>query len=819
MNINFSFKEWLLSLAEMAAPSCPECGKPMKLRTRRDGKGQFYGCTNYPQCKGVMGYDPSVEKSTSPSTSPSTSTSTSPSTSPTVYKSPTQDWIYAKIIAAKFLDFEIGVPVAITKLPNNNWKLLNLDNQKIKFISKDEDLSFIESFRDNNNKPIRTNSPSHEDLLQKLSTLHKPTEQKPTAQKPEKKEFKATPEQTAIENKFAQIMKSPSQSHMMISALAGTGKTTTLKNLAEKFGNDKQKWLYLVFNTKNKVEATEKFPKFVDVRTTNGFLGEVLKQNVKFPQTGRLVSLKSSDDSNKKLEKVRVLADSPRFAKLRAKHITEGKFPSGDSFAKNINRLLEDIRYEFKEQVLKLVGLAKSFALDPRDQTNLNKGIEKILSEYDFDTELNDIKERISKYKGRYKDQVQDALESFLGYDFMNHDYKDSIKEGTHWLLQESMPHATDTKHKQHNLGDYRDFNDDLWYAAIHANEINWPHYDVVLADEVQDFNEAQKIMLQKLHDAGAKIVAVGDENQSIYRFRGADTNAFNNIADTLTNLSKDKDVVRTLSKNFRSKKAIIDFSNKETHVKNLQAGKESADDGEVSKYDVNYDDVFQQLNKEKEKGNIKETAFIARTNEPLVHAALKMLSQKIPFIIVGKDIAKDLMRHIGKIINISRLNDQDSIDELQNSISNYLNNEKDKHYGASTKRAYLQELEEVSNAISSAIDQFEDGSGNQTIAQFNKWLNQRLGGFNIEDNTEDLKAFKEKLAKEHPVVLTTSHKSKGLEFERVFVLRYDLFPHKKATRPEDLKQEDNAKYVALTRAKDQLHILNLDGQPGYKKN
>ena len=75
-----------------------------------------------------------------------------------------------------------------------------------------------------------------------------------------------------------------------------------------------------------------------------------------------------------------------------------------------------------------------------------------------------------------------------------------------------------------------------------------------------------------------------------------------------------------------------------------------------------------------------------------------------------------------------------------------------------------------------------------------------------------------EKDKKKAPIVLTTAHKSKGLEFGRVFVLRNDLFPHPKSTRQEDLQQEANAKYVTYTRAMDQLHIVKLDGQPGYQK-
>uniref|UniRef100_UPI000B0EFA42 3'-5' exonuclease n=1 Tax=Shigella flexneri TaxID=623 RepID=UPI000B0EFA42 len=61
-----------------------------------------------------------------------------------------------------------------------------------------------------------------------------------------------------------------------------------------------------------------------------------------------------------------------------------------------------------------------------------------------------------------------------------------------------------------------------------------------------------------------------------------------------------------------------------------------------------------------------------------------------------------------------------------------------------------------------------------------------------------------------------TGHKSKGLEFSRVFILRDDQFPHPRANHPEEKKQEENARYVAYTRAMDELHLIKVKGQPGF---
>jgi superfamily I DNA/RNA helicase len=83
-----------------------------------------------------------------------------------------------------------------------------------------------------------------------------------------------------------------------------------------------------------------------------------------------------------------------------------------------------------------------------------------------------------------------------------------------------------------------------------------------------------------------------------------------------------------------------------------------------------------------------------------------------------------------------------------------------------------------------------------------------------------DYEKYQQQMEEDKPVVLVTAHKSKGLEFSRVFILRYDQFPHPRAKRtgiPEDLQQEANAKFVALSRGMDETHILDPEGQPGYQ--
>ena len=58
------------------------------------------------------------------------------------------------------------------------------------------------------------------------------------------------------------------------------------------------------------------------------------------------------------------------------------------------------------------------------------------------------------------------------------------------------------------------------------------------------------------------------------------------------------------------------------------------------------------------------------------------------------------------------------------------------------------------------------------------------------------------------PITLASIHKAKGLEWMHVYLLRPDLLPHPNATSEDDLQQEDNMQYVAVTRAQDTFTYL-----------
>lgn len=746
-----------------------------------------------------------------------------------------QSWIAAKLLTPQpnlglkpEWEKEDGIDLAMKQVDAANWMFVEIDPEEGTLVNRGvipaaSLRGVIQRQTNAQGELIRGSKPS--DILKQL--------------RPKKKKSQTIPdehiseEQQKIDARFAELISSPEQSHMVLAANAGSGKTTMLKHLAWKYGKPGQRWLYLVFNSKNKEEAREpgEFPPFVQVETTNGFAGrEVLDKN-RIKKTDRIVDYDKS-------KKVDLIADGPQFNQqmlgLKIPDPVKIYGPNPKTISKTDRGVwyaLRTIQNHFKKNTVKLVGLAKAYSLDPRDQSQFEAKLDSVMNSYDLDTDLEDAKEKIEKQNP----WAINYIDEHMGVDFMSRDFREEMKTATTWLLNQTMPHASEEQFKisqgpqqgqNKRLGEVRDFDDDLWFSAIHANELRWPRYDVVLADEVQDFNEAQKVLLQKLHEQGAKIVAVGDKNQAIYRFRGADSSAFDNLEQTLSQLSANKNVRHDLTQNFRSREAVLGLANQEGeemgHVSNLTSGRPFHRKGKATKYEQSYEDAFETLKSEwQDMGEVKQTAFLSRTNEPLLHSALNLMKDGIPFIILGKDLATDLIEHVNKISNLVFLNKANDVGELDSALRNYHTEKAEKYFvqGRGAKAGRLQELKDITEALTAAIGQFSEdaGEGDTSIQSFRVWLVKRFGGLD-PDNKRERAIIKKKL-EEGAVTLSTVHKSKGLQFHRVYILRDDLWPHPKSKeRPEDLAQEWNNKYIGRTRAEEEIHVLDLEGQPGYEK-
>ena len=314
------------------------------------------------------------------------------------------------------------------------------------------------------------------------------------------------------------------------------------------------------------------------------------------------------------------------------------------------------------------------------------------------------------------------------------------------------------------------DYVDMIVLPLCHREHI--PTFKYVFIDECQDLNTAQ-IELMLCSAKGGRFIAVGDRNQAINGFAGADCNSFDKIA----NLGNTIEL--PLSVNYRCGKNMVRLV--QELVPQIQAHK-GAIDGEISHVNSLSTDLFRE-----------NDMVLCRTSAPLVVLCMKLIQSGITAVVKGKDIAQDLQ------VLIENANTKDITEVLA-----YLENEKQKLIATIKSDRKCTEAE---------------------AKQAQKYLNledrckciENICLYSIKDTTE-LKSYINRLFTdekvENAVMLSTAHKSKGLETNRVLILLPNKLPLTWQNQLDwQLKQELNLKYVALTRARKELVFIDLDEQ------
>ncbi|MBQ2639553.1 MAG: UvrD-helicase domain-containing protein [Bacilli bacterium] len=395
--------------------------------------------------------------------------------------------------------------------------------------------------------------------------------------------------------------------------------------------------------------------------------------------------------------------------------------------------------------------------------------------------------------------------------------------------------------------------------------------YKYVLIDEYQDTNEAQYILSKLISAKHRNITCVGDDCQSIYSFRGAN---YKNIL----NFEKDYKDAKTilLEENYRSTTNILDAANqviknnKQRKDKNLWT---SRGKGEKIKYYRAYnekDEAQYVIRKIKELVNkntdYKDIAILYRTNAQSRILEEEFLKENMPYRVVGsfyfysrKEI-KDLIAYLRlihnskdnvsllRIINtpkrgiglktIEKLTNK--ADKENTSIYEVIDSGKELEF-----KKIIEKLKEISNdlTLTELIDKVLDASGIKEELESEKTLESEIRLENLEEFKSITKTFEEKEGlvsledflleislisdveeyKDDPnrVSLMTVHSVKGLEFKYVFVvgLEEGIFPHiNSLMETSELEEERRLCYVAITRAKDDLYLVNARRRTLYGK-
>ncbi len=301
------------------------------------------------------------------------------------------------------------------------------------------------------------------------------------------------------------------------------------------------------------------------------------------------------------------------------------------------------------------------------------------------------------------------------------------------------------------------DFDDMIW-LPVHLN-LTLEKFDWVFVDEAQDLNKSQvELVLRSVAETG-RVIAVGDSSQAIYAFRGADTEAIGNIVAALNA------VTLPLSITYRCPLSHVRLA--QTIVPHLEAGP-NAIEGIVE--NVSEDGVAERA----KNGDM----IICRVNAPLISLAFKLIRKGIKAVVRGRDIGKNLSDLIRKF-------NANSIDELCVRIDDYARRESLRLVRRRDRESLQIQLDDKVDTLRAVI------SDCATVPD----VLYRLESL-FSDDVEG-------------VVLSSVHRAKGLEANRVFILRPDLLPHPRAVSSWQIEQENNARYVALTRSKSELYFVS----------
>jgi superfamily I DNA/RNA helicase len=301
------------------------------------------------------------------------------------------------------------------------------------------------------------------------------------------------------------------------------------------------------------------------------------------------------------------------------------------------------------------------------------------------------------------------------------------------------------------------DFVDMLYIPYLLVGKYDFYKYDVVMIDESQDLNSIQKeLMLRFIKDSG-KFVAVGDEFQAIYSFMGSNKKSFEN----LQKLPGTK--VLPLSVSYRCGKKIIEEAN---YIFN-----------NVEHFEENGDGVVRNGN----VSEIEEGDFVlCRNNLPLIQCYIELLRRKKKSFIMGKDLEKTLIRFIESCEG--------------EDINQYMKNKTLEKY---------EKLKEKGIAVPSNNPSY---IALLEICEIVKILVKSFGSI-ADVKNEISKMFSDK--QRDGVMLSTIHKSKGLENEKVFFLYPELIPSEYAESYLEIYAEKCLFYVAVTRAKNELVYIS----------
>lgn len=399
-------------------------------------------------------------------------------------------------------------------------------------------------------------------------------------------------------------------------------------------------------------------------------------------------------------------------------------------------------------------------------------------------------------------------------------------------------------------------------------------YFPYIIIDEFQDTNIIQSEIFYKLSEKYGNLCIVGDDDQSIYGFRSADSSIMLNF----TKLYPDAKAFY-LDVNYRSGKKIIKMAdklianNKVRFQKKFNAAKN--DDGTVkrqkfasSEEEIDY--VIKRIKDCKAKGiPYEEMAVLYRINKKGIPMISRLTKENIPFhtkealpdihkevffydlktyykIVQGAGTREDVIKALSHPTRFLKKEDLEKIPKLSKyeMVSYYkrIGKERGRSFAFQIGKIYdffelIERLKDKSPKDFAALlldEEYEIWLENYAEYMHRDWENLKTSFDEIKKEAASFKTMdewfefaddyanmlKEKNNVSEGVALSTYHGAKGLEWNSVFLLDsdQDVTPYKLAVSDEEIEEERRMFYVAATRAKEELYLLFQKESPFVKE-
>ena len=469
-----------------------------------------------------------------------------------------------------------------------------------------------------------------------------------------------------------------------------------------------------------------------------------------------------------------------------------------------------------------------------------NDDQKKILKQISTDLPPNFMAKEISKYKNSFlsPDEVY-ALANDTTYKKLAHIYDKYQK----YLLENNLVDFDDLLLLSYKI---LDENEDL------TKDIS-KKYQYIMVDEYQDTNEIQLLLLKKLCSTHNNICVVGDDDQSIYGFRGAN---HKNILEFEKDFNAE---VIKLELNYRSTNQILNAANSLISFNKNRYDKKliSANgDGKEVRVLSNYNEIAEAEMIAKEIKNLinnginpKDIAILYRINALSRSIEDGLRNAGIPYKLVGgmkfyeREEIKDLISYLRLIINIhddysfkrvvnkprrgigkttiqkleNAKGEKSFIEFIKESDLNFLSKKAAKtlkEFVSTIEFLSKSSLEELPELIEESIKlskSYKDEDKARNIEEFYGLIHEK-SDLSLREflNELSLESDQDKITDEMINVMTI-HASKGLEFDYLYVIGMEegFFPLNDA----DIEEERRLAYVAITRAKKELTLSFVESR------